>query len=122
MYYYHHVPGRLRIKTPAVKGRDRAAAAIREIFDRHEGIHRTTVNTTTGSVVIEYDHHRIATDQVLGILKEHGYFDRAKAQTTDRYMDAKLSRAGESVGKAILTTMIERAFEGSAISLIAALL
>jgi hypothetical protein len=122
MNYYHHVPGRLRIKTSKVKGKDSHAEALRTLLGAHNGIRRVDVSTLTGSVVIEYERELLTGEQLLALVTEHGYFDRATARTSEQHVHAQLSRTGESVGKAIFSAMLERTFEGSAVSLIAALL
>lgn len=122
MHYYHHVPGRLRIKTPLLKGGQGTVEAVTRELSRRAGVRSATPNIITGSLVIEYDRNRVGKDEILALLKEHGLFDQTKAQHADQYVNTKLSRAGETVGKAIFTTILEHTFQSPAVSLIAALL
>ena len=51
----HALPGRLRLRFQAVKGRPEFAARVESHLTAVSGIHRVTVNTLTGSVLLRYD-------------------------------------------------------------------
>lgn len=50
----HHIPGRLRIKSPLIKGKPRAAEALRSRIRAIAGVGLVEINPLTGSAVIEY--------------------------------------------------------------------
>jgi hypothetical protein len=52
----HHVPGRLRMKVASAKGDSELLDHIRQLFAAIPGVHGTAVNTTTGSLILHYDH------------------------------------------------------------------
>lgn len=122
MHYYHHVPGRLRIRTPHLKGAEAKVAAVREILERCDGVRSIVPNTVTGSILVEYDRKLTDSDAILRIISHRGYFDLAQARNSEQVLNTKLTRVGETIGKAILTSMLERTFEGSALSLLTALI
>ena len=55
----HQVPGRVRLKVPAVKDNAELIDQIKQMFHAIPGIEEVTVNEITGSVVLHYDtdHH-----------------------------------------------------------------
>jgi len=120
--YVHDIPGRLRVKIPSIKGSPNAANHVEQLLKAIEGIDSTAVNTLTGSIVINYDARIVSSEAVLGILEQKGYFEALKALSNDNTIEAALSKAGSLVGKAVLGVVLEKAFEGSALSLLAALI
>ena len=62
-YYVHDIPGRLRVKIPLAKGRPDTAEEIEKLLKAIEGIDSTAMNTTTGSVVINYNIKALTSDR-----------------------------------------------------------
>lgn len=121
-YYIHDIPGRLRVKTPVIKGNGNAAKEVQKILDVIEGIDSTSVNTTTGSVVINYNARAIQSDKIIDTLKDKGYLDLAKVETKDDFIEAAVSKVGGVVSKALIGLLLEKTFEGSALSLLTVLI
>jgi copper chaperone CopZ len=121
-YYIHNVPGRLRIKSPKVKGSDRNAAAVQDMLNAIRGINTASINTVTGSITVTYDNQVVKPDDILNTLQKAGYFDPLKASTNDEYIHNMASKAGTTIGKVLFGTFVEKAFEGSALSLLAVLI
>jgi copper chaperone CopZ len=123
-YYVHHVPGtgRLRVKIPFMKGNPNTAEDVKRLLDAIAGIDSTAVSTTTGSVVVNYNEKAVDSKQILDILKRNGYFDDSKVVTNDQVIEAAVSKAGEMVSKALVGLFLEKAFEGSALSLLTVLI
>lgn len=55
----HFLPGRVRLRVAALKGRPQLAQEIGAAFDGVPGLTGISCNTTTGSVLITYDPRRI---------------------------------------------------------------
>ena len=121
-YYVHNIPGRLRVKTPIVKGDPDTAEDIRKILETVVGIDSTAVRPLTGSVIINYDSKTVDSATILDILRRKGYFDASKVQTKDDYMETAITKAGGIIGKALFGFFLEKAFEGSALSLLSVLI
>ncbi len=85
-YYMHHVPGRLRIKSPLVKNNEEAASAIKGVLLAIAGVGSVVTNQTTGSCLVHYDPEKAKIDDILSILVRNGYFDPSKAITNDQYI------------------------------------
>ena len=121
-YYVHNIPGRLRVKTPFVKGDPDTAESIRKLLEAVEGVDSTAVRTLTGSVIINYNAKTIDSGAILDILKRKGYFDASQVQTNEEYMETAVTKAGGLIGKALVGLFLEKAFEGSALSLLTVLI
>ncbi|HAM49275.1 MAG TPA: hypothetical protein DCP92_00725 [Nitrospiraceae bacterium] len=117
-YYMHSVPGRLRVKSPAVKRNDDAAGEIRKTLSTMNGIATVDINVVTGSILINYNPKTIHYNDIVSLLERKGYFDTSRALTNDQFIHRAASQAGNIVGKAIFGTFVEKALEGSALSLI----
>jgi len=121
-YYVHNVPGRLRVKSPLVKRNDDAAGEIKKILSTLNGIATVDVNLTTGSILINYNPKTIHHSDIISTLQRKGYFDTSKAITNNEYIQRAASQAGHIVGKAIFASFVDKALEGSALSLITLLI
>lgn len=89
-HYLHTVPGRLRIKSPFLKGK-RNSAEIEKLLKAVQGIRSLDINTVTGSVLVNYNPKMIASETIITILKKQGYFDPSKAITNDHYIHTAVS-------------------------------
>jgi hypothetical protein len=121
-HYYHEVPGRLRLKSPVLKGKQVLCKKIEDSIACIAGIQSVKASVVTGSVTIYYDQKVLSSGQIIDIVSEQGYFDRNKAITSDQYMNHSFEKIGQAIGKAVFGAMVEKTFEGSALSLVAALL
>ncbi len=121
-YYIHNVPGRLRIKTPLVKRNRAVADEIRKTLSTVSGIATVDINLTTGSILINYNPKAVKDRDIVNTLQRRGYFDTSRALTNDQYIRKAASQAGSLVGKAIFGTIVDKALEGSALSLITLLI
>lgn len=53
--HFHHVPGRLRVHVPGIKGNSLRAQAIENYLSQFKGVSRVEGRPLTGSVVVHYD-------------------------------------------------------------------
>jgi copper chaperone CopZ len=122
-YYFHAVPGRLRIKSPLVKGMNNdALVEIKGLLNSISGIKSFDINTVTGSIVINYQPKVIAEKEIVTRLRSAGYFDPSRAVTNDHYIYNAISSIGHAVNKGVVGTFVGAAFEGTALSYLAVLL
>lgn len=121
-YYLHNVPGRLRIKSPLLRRNSEAGDEVRKTLSTIQGVATVDFNPTTGSLLINYNHKTAKHDDIIGLLERKGYFDRTKAESNDGYIQAAAGKTGRVIGKFALGMAIEKAFEGSALSLISLLI
>lgn len=121
-YYLHDVPGRLRVRTPFIKGNESIAKHVERFLEQINGIKSVTTNPLTGSIIMTYDEKKVNSQMLLDTLKTRGIFDPSKAVTNDQYFHSGASKAGQLVYKAVVGAFVEKAFEGSALSFLAVLL
>lgn len=82
-YYYHYVPGRLRIQTPFVHDNAQNAATLETKIRGLEGITSVETDLVTGSVLMYFDENRLKYESILAFLEKQGYFILSKAKTSD---------------------------------------
>ncbi len=121
-YYVHDIPGRLRVKIPAVKGNAHLAAEVLGLLKTLCGVSSVTPSTITGSIVILYDPDTVSSARILDLLVREGHFDVSRAVTTDEYIKSAFDKAGKAVSRALLNVFMEKAFEGSALSYLTVLI
>ncbi len=121
-YYVHHVPGRLRVKNLHMKGNAAMARRTEEFLNGVPGIHSASVNTVTGSTLVYYDTASVNSSQILATLEKCGHFDCSRAGTVEQYLQQKLTKAGQAVGKALLGMFFEKAFAGTPLALLSVVL
>ena len=70
-YVVHHIPGRVRVHVPKVKGNPGACKSINDMALSIPGIQRIQTSALTGSVVVHYDSHDPQIAQCLAGTLEH---------------------------------------------------
>ncbi len=119
-YYLHEVPGRLRIQIPSLKRNFQGAQDVRDLLEYLTGIKSVSVNTFTGSVTVHHDPDIIPSRAILTLLARENYIDVARAIPSHQYMEKALSRAGHVASKALLGFALDRALQGSPLSILTA--
>ena len=130
-YYIHHVPGRLRVKTLAVKRNEHLARVVKGFLADRQGVSAVDVNSVTGSIVVNYDKRILSSDAILRSLREMGYIHEVSPDRGDRGMvvalqqdvsaysqpltDAVVTKFSETVVNKLVEIVLER----SAMALIA---
>jgi len=84
-YYIHDIPGRLRIKSPAIKKNQSTAERVRRMLSGMDGVHDVNINLTTGSLLVNYDTGQLENNRIVQALQEQGYFEHSRAVTNDQY-------------------------------------
>jgi len=121
-HYVHDIPGRLRVKIPLAKGRPDTAQEIEMLLKAIEGIDSTATNTTTGSVLINYNSKTLTSDRILSALNQKGWFDHTKMTRQDDVLQETVSKVGSVVSRALVGLVLEKTFEGSMLSLLTVLI
>lgn len=121
--YMHHVPGRLRIKSPVLKRNEQEAKAVQELLLDQQGVLRSEVNPLTGSILVLYDGSVVQVQWIVGLLKRQGYLESSvlvhpAALSFKQPFKQPMSGAGEVLLKALVEALVER----SAAALIRAVL
>ena len=82
---------------------------------------KTSSNTLTGSIVVNYDHKSVNEQSIITLLENSGYFKADQAQTNDQYIHGAASKAGKLVWDAVFGSFIGMALEGTPLSLLSVL-
>lgn len=125
----HHIPGRLRLRVPAIKHSEHHAHTIGDLLRQTDGVLRHALSRVTGSVVVHYAPER---------LDPQGLLDRLRAASPAPATGTALAllptaaplRAGhggerpllQRLGSAVASSLTEKIIERSAVALVAALL
>jgi hypothetical protein len=125
----HHIPGRLRLRVPAIKHCERHAHAVGDVLRQTDGVLRHALSRVTGSVVVHYAPER---------LDPQGLLDRLRAALPAPVPGTALAllpasaplRSGhggerpllQRLGSAVASSLTEKLIERSAVALVAALL
>jgi hypothetical protein len=78
----HHVPGRLRLRSSALKGNASASEQARHQLAQIDGVTAVIANPITGSVLLEYDPSVLSAGRVIDLLAAHGYVIRSAETET----------------------------------------
>lgn len=121
-YYIHHVPGRLRIKSPVLKNNNSVVEELKKSLSTLHGIGTVDINLTTGSLLVNYNKKAINYTEIVSLLERKGYFDSSKALTNDDYLYRAASKAGSVIGKSIFNTFTGMALKETPLSFLTILL
>ena len=120
-YYIHSVPGRLRVKTPLVKGNQEKARDVEGLLGCFHGVAKASANPLTGSIVVNYDSTAVNGRSIINILEDNGYFKSDKALTNEQYIHDAASKAGHLVWNAVFGSFVGMALEGTPLSFLSVL-
>jgi hypothetical protein len=129
----HLLPGRLRIKSDAIKGRPATEHAVSGMLLRVPGVLTVRTNGITGSVTITFDEDRISGYAILNALIDVGAVSNViplPRRTTPRQTEMVLSpaqkklllRLAGAAFKLALPVVVERCLGKSASRLISSML
>ncbi len=121
-YYCHSTPGRLRIKTPIIKQNPVEIEKVRAMLQALPGVDAVCINVLTGSITINYSGWATDSESILSLLKEKGYYRISPIEEHEHPIETAVSKVGTAMGKAIVGVFVEKAFEGSMLSLLALLI
>lgn len=113
--YTHHVPGRLRIRSAALKSNPEMAEKARAMVAPLPGIKSVETNPLTGSLTLHYRPAVTSAQTICDAVARVGIVVKPVS-------DCPIRRTGEHLGKAAGAMLMDKLVERSAGLLIAALL
>ncbi len=123
--YIHHIPGRLRIRSGAVRRNETRAAAVKALLEQQPGVRSAQPNTLTGSIVVHYDPAVTDDGAVMSMLRERGYLtpvSPAPVSSAVRGARAPQTAVAEEIAKKVAGSLVQAAVERSLLALVAAML
>ncbi len=114
--YVHHVPGRLRVRVPGIKGSLAEASSLEKRLRAQEGVTNVQTSPLTGSVLVHYDP---ATASV-STLSEMMLCSAAPTRVSSS--NDRSQQIATRMAAAVTRHVMEIAIERAAVALIAAIL
>ncbi|MFP4209222.1 MAG: HMA2 domain-containing protein [Wenzhouxiangella sp.] len=102
-HYFHHVPGRIRIRSRRLRADVTHAQALVGRLLETEGVREVKTNERNGSITIHYDHAEATGIRIIGMLAAEGFVPNG--QVTEQ-------RSGSS-GEGDLLATFSRAVVGA---------
>jgi len=121
-FYVHNVPGRLRVKHPLFKNKDNHYEVQKTLVDMGHGIGTADFNTTTGSLLINYDPREIDHRDILHRLERAGFYEPERVVTNDEVIHQATASAFRFAAKTVSGAFIDTALQGTGLSFLAMLL
>jgi hypothetical protein len=126
-HYVHHVPGRIRVRTPALKRKPARAEQVKTTLEAAPGVLDCAINVLTGSVTIRYDRDLVSADEVTLMLARSGATVASvpplpNAANSELVSGSQVYKASSTVGKFIVGFAVEKIVERSALALVGAIL
>jgi Heavy metal associated domain 2 len=113
--YVHFVPGRLRLKTTALKSHRRAAEAEANVA-AIPMVTAAVANPVTGSLTINFDRHQLSIADLWEKLRTLGYVSETRPEPTVDRSDT------DRFGRVLAAALLEAVVQHSAQALVRALL
>ncbi len=121
-HYVHDIPGRLRVRLEGLRGNDREAQGIISRISTLQGVNKVSFNSLTGSFTVKYEPRLIASRQIKDLLSQTGHFDAGKVMSNDKYIENAAASATQTVSRFLFGFAVDRAFAGTGLSFLTALL
>lgn len=122
-HHFHHVPGRLRVKSFLLRGNETEAQRVCEHLRQLRGVTAVEVRTITGSVIVRYDAFAATGEALLQELKTLGIAGHHALQPHGQVAARRSgSVAAERVAEQVANRVVETLIERSAVALIGALI
>jgi len=118
-HYIHHVPGRLRVKSPTLKRNERHALQTKHHIDSVHGVLASEFNPVTGSLVINYDANLVGAHTLLDSLRDLGHVQPHHAVPATHSAGMNVT---QKISDKVVNKLVETLIERSATALIAALI
>lgn len=106
--YLHALDGRLRIKSPVVKGAPEKAREVEQQLGSCLGITQVTANPITGSILVHYNPSGITQKELLDELRSLGYFQETPGfQPTKQDATAAQNGFSRDIVKTVVISTLE---------------
>lgn len=81
-HYFHHVPGRIRIRSRQFRANLARARELAEVLGRADGVHDVRVNERNGSITIQYEADGDTGTRIVNMLAGAGFTPNGSAAPT----------------------------------------
>jgi copper chaperone CopZ len=117
VFLAHDIPGRFRVRIPAIKGEQGSAAEIEARLRQVPGVRTVLANPITGSVLVEY---QPPATSMRGVLQSSGLLETAAGEIRSAVPAARHVKPalGERALAAACECLVELAIKAAATALI----
>jgi len=115
MYYFHAVPGRLKIKGEEFKRRADLKEKLRSELSVFDGIKDIEYNPNTGSIIIWYDQKALSATTILEHLERVGFLNQNNLLSHEDYLIHTSLNFGKRIGKMLADSLAEPLLGGSSL-------
>ena len=115
-HFVHHVPGRLRVRLPAMPSAARAEGILAAL-GALDGTRSIEVNAKARSVIVHYDPQDITPETILDRLKAEGDLPLARPNASSNGFATAM---GTAIGNALFGAVLRTGVERSVASLVGA--
>jgi len=98
------------------------AQDLHALMDDLSGVETISVNIVTGSIVVHYDPEVINSNAILTFLIREKYIAPADAVSSQQSDEPALARVSKAVSKVLLGLALDRALQGSPLSILTVLI
>ncbi len=115
-HYVHHVPGRLRVRIPSIKGNTIRANEVEKFCRKLNGLDTVEANTVTGSLIIKYHSDILSHEEIMEKLRKNNYLNGSPQLSNPQPFDRAATKAGMALSKALFGWALSKAFKGTGLS------
>lgn len=94
-----HTAGRIRVRLHPAHRHDAVLGKVKRELQGQQGVAAVKTNARTGSVLVEYDHHRLSDDDLLAMLHDAGVVAKELTGAEDLPEDVLPSDEGDSADR-----------------------
>ena len=117
MFYIHNVPGRLRIRSEAIRKDPSAANSVKISLSSMPGIGVVDINLVTSSVLIHYNKEKVNYRDIVSLLEGSGHFDQPRVLTNGgKYLNDL--GIGKTMFKTLTSVLIGKALADTPLSIL----
>jgi copper chaperone CopZ len=121
-HYVHDIPGRFRVRLGKLKGNDREAQEIISRLVALHGVRKVSFNALTGSLTVQYDTRLVSSQEIRTVLSQTGHFDNDKVISHQKSIENAAASATQAVSRFVFGFVVDRAFAGTGLSFLSALI
>jgi hypothetical protein len=118
----HEVPGRLRVKVPALRGRPDGDDIVQTLFQDLEGVSNASFNPLTGSIVVHYIPRFTGSAAILKRLNDHQLLPVKKSATSGIREASVTRQIGQYTVRELGRFLMAKTLEHNGLGLLAALI
>jgi len=120
-HYIHSLPGRLRVQSAKLRHAHCKAEQLCEALNELPGITTHTFNHKAGSILVQYDHQQVTSEDILYQMHKAGCLE-GKFSHAFAEQHSGAVKLGNTLGNVLFGTLVKKGLETSVASFAKALI